>query len=70
MALYGYARVSTAEQDCTLQEQALRAVGCTIIRAEKVSGSRRAGRDGTDAALGISAAGGYAGGHAGGPPGA
>ena len=44
MALYGYARVSTAEQDCTLQEQALRAAGCTIIRAEKVSGSRRAGR--------------------------
>jgi len=44
MALYGYARVSTAEQDCTLQEQALRAAGCTIIRAEKVSGSRREGR--------------------------
>ena len=44
MALYGYARVSTAEQDCTLQEQALRAAGCMIIRAEKVSGSRRAGR--------------------------
>src|SRR5262245_28819083 len=44
MALYGYARVSTAEQDCPLQEQALRAAGCTIIRAEKVSGSRRAGR--------------------------
>jgi DNA invertase Pin-like site-specific DNA recombinase len=44
MALYGYARVSTAEQDCTLQELALRAAGCTIIRAEKVSGSRRAGR--------------------------
>ena len=44
MALYGYARVSTAEQDCTLQEQALRAAGCAIIRAEKVSGSRRAGR--------------------------
>jgi len=44
MALYGYARVSTVEQDCTLQEQALRAEGCTIIRAEKVSGSRRAGR--------------------------
>ena len=36
MALYGYAHVSTAEQDCTLQEHAL--------RAEKVSGSRRAGR--------------------------
>ena len=44
MALYGYARVSTADQDCTLQEQALRAAGCAIIRAEKVSASRREGR--------------------------
>ena len=44
MALYGYARVSTADQDCTLQEQALRAAGCEIIRAETVSGSRREGR--------------------------
>jgi DNA invertase Pin-like site-specific DNA recombinase len=44
MALYGYARVSTAEQDCTLQEQALRAAGCAIIRTEKVSGTRREGR--------------------------
>ena len=35
MACYGYARVSTADQDCTLQEQALRAAGCEIIRAEK-----------------------------------
>src|SRR4029453_3796617 len=44
MTLYGYARVSTAEQDCTLQEQALRAAGCAIIRAEKVSATRREGR--------------------------
>ena len=44
MALYGYARVSTVDQDCTLQEQALRAAGCAIIRAEKVSASRREGR--------------------------
>jgi hypothetical protein len=44
MACYGYARVSTADQDCTLQEQALRAAGCEIIRAEKVSASRREGR--------------------------
>ena len=36
MALYGYARVSTADQDCTLQEHALRAAGCEVIRAEKV----------------------------------
>ena len=36
MALYGYARVSTSDQDFTLQEQALRAAGCQVIRAEKV----------------------------------
>ena len=44
MALYGYARVSTAEQDFTLQEHALRAAGCEVIRAEKVSATRREGR--------------------------
>src|SRR5918911_1012021 len=44
MALYGYARVSTADQDFTLQEQALRAAGCQVIRAEKVSPPRREGR--------------------------
>jgi DNA invertase Pin-like site-specific DNA recombinase len=44
MARYGYARVSTADQNCTLQEQALRAAGCEVIRAEKVSGTRREGR--------------------------
>ncbi|ECH1698024.1 recombinase family protein, partial [Salmonella enterica] len=35
MALYGYARVSTSDQDLTLQTQILRAAGCEIIRAEK-----------------------------------
>jgi DNA invertase Pin-like site-specific DNA recombinase len=44
MALYGYARVSTAEQDCTLQAHALRAAGCTVIRTETASGTRRNGR--------------------------
>ncbi|ENU3710300.1 TPA: recombinase family protein, partial [Salmonella enterica subsp. enterica serovar Typhimurium] len=34
MALYGYARVSTSDQDLTLQTQILRAAGCEIIRAE------------------------------------
>jgi DNA invertase Pin-like site-specific DNA recombinase len=33
----GYARVSTDDQDCTLQEAALRAAGCSIIRSEKRS---------------------------------
>jgi DNA invertase Pin-like site-specific DNA recombinase len=44
MALYGYARVSTADQDFTLQEQALRTAGCEVIRAEKVTATRRDGR--------------------------
>src|SRR3954452_4275829 len=44
MALYGYARVSSNDQDFTPQEQALRAAGCEVIRAEKASGTNRAGR--------------------------
>jgi len=42
--LYGYARVSTIDQDPALQEKALRAAGCNIVRSEKVSGTRRDGR--------------------------
>ncbi len=42
--LYGYARVSTTDQDLFVQEAALQKAGCTIIRAEKKSGSRRDGR--------------------------
>jgi hypothetical protein len=44
MAIYGYAHVSSADQDYALQEQALRAAGCEIMRAEKASGTVRAGR--------------------------
>lgn len=44
MPHYGYARVSTTDQDLTLQEQALRAAGCQVIRAEKRSGACREGR--------------------------
>jgi hypothetical protein len=44
MASYGYARVSTFDQDLTVQRQALRAAGCSVVRSEKVSGSRRDGR--------------------------
>ena len=41
MALYGYSRVSTIDQDLVVQRRALEAVGCAIIRAETASGSGR-----------------------------
>ncbi|ACA15370.1 Resolvase domain [Methylobacterium sp. 4-46] len=44
MAVYGYARVSTTDQDLSLQEEALRAAGCEVIRSEKRSGTSTEGR--------------------------
>ena len=41
MACYGYARVSRIDQDYALQEKALRAAGCEIVRSEKASGTKR-----------------------------
>lgn len=44
MAIYGYARVSTIDQDLSLQRRMLKAAGCDVIRAETASGTRRNGR--------------------------
>lgn len=42
--IYGYARVSTEDQDLSIQNAALEAAGCLTIFAEKKSGTRRDGR--------------------------
>lgn len=45
MARYGYARVSTDDQDLTVQRAALKKADCNIILEEKVSGTTREGRE-------------------------
>jgi DNA invertase Pin-like site-specific DNA recombinase len=44
MSNVGYARVSSAGQDLEIQLAALKAAGCDVIRAEKVSGTSTEGR--------------------------
>jgi len=43
--IYGYARVSSKEQDLTVQVESLKNAGCENIRQEKVSGTSIQGRD-------------------------
>lgn len=45
MTTIGYARVSTTDQDLSLQQAALEAAGCDVIRAEKRSGTTTEGRE-------------------------
>ncbi|HZH52722.1 MAG TPA: recombinase family protein [Microvirga sp.] len=51
MAIYGYARVSTVDQNLTTQIEKLTQAGCTIIREEKASGTSREGRKELDTLL-------------------
>jgi DNA invertase Pin-like site-specific DNA recombinase len=44
MAVYGYARVSSASQNLAAQIDALRAAGCEVIREEKRTGTTTEGR--------------------------
>jgi DNA invertase Pin-like site-specific DNA recombinase len=48
MLFYVYSRVSTFDQDLSIQRAALKAAGCEVIRAEKASGARRDGRSHPD----------------------
>lgn len=49
--IIGYARVSTDDQNCEIQEATLRAAGCTIIRSEQRSGTTVEGRAELDTIL-------------------
>ena len=51
MTVFGYARVSTLDQDLSIQIEALKAAGCQTIRSEKASGTSRNGRPELDTLL-------------------
>ncbi|TBW38498.1 hypothetical protein EYW49_08990 [Siculibacillus lacustris] len=56
--VYGYARVSTGDQDTAIQNAALRAAGCIANLVEKVTGATTtAGRDELCRALSVLGAG-------------
>lgn len=54
MARIGYARISTREQDLTIQKESLASAGFETVRAETASGSSRQGRVELQAIMAIS----------------
>src|ERR1700738_2314145 len=57
MTVIGYARVSTSDQSLEIQEAALKAAGCGVIRAEKRSGTTTSSRAELQTVLGFLGAG-------------
>lgn len=51
MALVGYARVSTTDQDLSIQLETLKSAGCKKIFSEKMSGTQKKGRTKLEACL-------------------
>lgn len=49
----GYARVSTTDQDLSVQRAALETAGCGVVFEEKASGTKRAGREELEKLIGI-----------------
>ena len=43
MTKIGYARVSTTDQDLSVQLKQLKKAGCKVIRSEKITGTTRNG---------------------------